>query len=441
MTIILSPSQQNIIDHFPNFLMNDKREMTIAGFAGSGKSFMVKYLADMGEKQQKLVKLLDPNIPHRTMHFTATTNKAGSVLRGMLGRDVKTIHSLLGLKVKNDYKTGQQHLIEGGKADDVHKSIIFIDEASMINRELLKVIRTRVKNFTDCKVIFIGDSYQLPPVMEDMCPVFDAGPNTFTLNEIQRQVAGSPIIQLSAKYRDALDDHTLNWPVVQTTGNGIIHYTNKMDFFKEIENRYTKPHDSNDYKVLAWSNARVRDYNDWIRALQGRKNQFEIGETIVTNKPLFSGRNIMAPTDSFHEIANVTPEKIDNIPGYWLEIEGITGCKFFQPANWRQADKLAKMFATDKNWQSYFDIKERWADLRPVHASTVHKSQGSTYREVFIDLNNIGKCTRWRDVARLVYVAVTRASDTVHIFGKLGSNYNKSAPIDLMEPFKNVQCL
>jgi len=441
MTIVLSKSQQNIIDRFPAFLMNDDQEMTISGFAGSGKSFLVKYLADMGEKQQKLVKLLDPNIPYRTMYFTATTNKAASVLRAMLGREVRTIHSLLGLKVQNDYKTGRQRLTDNGKAENTRQALIFIDEASMVNRELLKVIRKRVKSFKDCKAIFIGDSYQLPPVMEDVCPVFDTGPNMFNLDEIQRQAAGSPIIQLSAKYRNMLDDHTLNWPDVKTTGNAIVHYTDKMDFFKEIEKRYTTPHESDDYKVVAWSNTRVRDYNTWIRSLQGRKQAFEIGEKVVSNKPLFEGRNILAPTDSFHTITNVQTDTVDGIQGYWLELNGFNGINFFQPHDWRQADKLAKIFANDKQWEPYFNIKERWADLRPVHASTVHKAQGSTYREVFVDLNNIGKNTRWREVARLVYVAITRASHTVHVYGGLHMNYNKSPAIDLMEPFKNVQCL
>ena len=110
--IILSKSQQRVIDNFPNFLLNDDSEMTISGFAGSGKSFMVQYLADMGEKQQKLVKFLDPNIQHRIMHFTATTNKAAAVLKHMLKREVTTIHRKLGLKVKNDYKTGKAHLVD-----------------------------------------------------------------------------------------------------------------------------------------------------------------------------------------------------------------------------------------------------------------------------------------------------------------------------------------
>jgi hypothetical protein len=446
MTITLSKSQQHIIDEFPNFLLNDDSEMTISGFAGSGKSFMVKYLADMGEKQQKLVTLIDPNIPHRDMHFTATTNKAAGVLRLMLSRDVVTIHRLLGLKVKNDYKTGKAVLTDEGTAGrDLSHSIIFIDEASMVNKELLSVIRAKAGKYNDCKLIFIGDSYQLPPVKEDMCPVFDAGPNTFNLAEIQRQVEDSAIIKLASKYRDCLDDWQLDWPTIQTVGKEIIHHTKKDTFFKAIQDSYSQPHNTNDLKVIAWTNPRVRDYNAWLRQICGRKEIYEVGEVVVTNKPLFFGRAIVATTDSFHRIATRYPRTIDGIDGYMIELETFSSVEkdmdFFQPTDWKKADKLANMYKADVNWTKFFDIKERWADLRPIHASTVHKSQGSTYRETFVDLNNISKCTRWRDVARLVYVAITRASDTVHIFGQITGNYTKSAPIDLMEPFKNVKCL
>lgn len=436
--ITLSKSQQNVIDNFPNFLLNDDTEMTISGFAGSGKSFMVKYLADMGSKQQKLVKLIDPTIPIRIMRFTATTNKAAAVLRSMLSSEVVTIHRLLGLKVRSDYKTGRTYLTDEGNVGNINHSIIFIDEASMVNRELLTVIRSKVKKFKDCKIIFIGDSYQLPPVKEDMCPVFNNGPNTFNLNEIQRQVAGSPIIQLSAEYRACLDDHTKPWPKVVTQGKHIIHYTEKDPFFAEIQDRYGNSSPSTDYKVIAWANNRVQDYNNWIRKIQGRTQPFELGERMVSNKPLFHQRNILAPTDSFHTIENARPDTVDGIPGYYLELAGFDELEFFQPTDWVKANKLAQMYKADRDFKNFFEIKERWADLRPIHASTVHKAQGSTYREVFVDLNNIGKCTRWRDVARLVYVAITRASDTVHIFGELNNNYNKSAPIDFMEPFKNV---
>jgi hypothetical protein len=437
--IIFSPSQQAVVNAFPGFLMDDSKEFTITGFAGSGKTFIVQYLADMISKHEELIKLIDPSVPRRQSLFTATTNKAAAVLQEMLQQEVTTIHSLLGLTVMNNYRTGKVTLNKKHASKSLRNTVVFIDEASMINAELLTIIRKSAFPTPGCKIVYIGDSYQLPPVMEDMCPVFQETPNTHFLNEIQRQVAGSPIIQLSAEYREVLDDHELEWPKIPTN-HAITHYDNKVTFFNAIETRFKESHEPNDYKVVAWANKRVRDYNTWIRTFSGFTEPYECGEVIITNKPLFINGSIAAATDSMHIIRSSFPDTEDGIEGYRIELIGMGG-SFFQPTDWDQANALAKKHAADakktKQWQPYFAIKQDWADLRPIHASTVHKAQGSTYKEVFVDLSNIGKNNKWREVARLVYVAVTRASDHVHIFGELTGNYNKQPTIDLMEPFRN----
>ena len=188
----------------------------------------------------------------------------------------------------------------------------------------------------------------------------------------------------------------------------------------------------------------MRDYNRWIRSFTGYSQPFVEGEVVVTNKPLFHQKTILASTDTRHIIRKVTSAHIDGIDGFMIELGGI-GYEFFQPLDWTQANSLMKKYSDDAkrtgSWGPYFDIKQGWADLRPIHASTVHKAQGSTYREVFIDLANISKNNKWREVARLVYVAVTRASHKVHIFGDLHDNYTKKPIVNLMEGFANVDCL
>jgi hypothetical protein len=71
-------------------------------------------------------------------------------------------------------------------------------------------------------------------------------------------------------------------------------------------------------------------------------------------------------------------------------------------------------------WVEFFKFKdETFADLRPVHASTVHRSQGSTYGKVFVDLTDIGRNTRRDVLLRLLYVALTRARGDVVVTGEL----------------------
>ncbi len=71
----------------------------------------------------------------------------------------------------------------------------------------------------------------------------------------------------------------------------------------------------------------------------------------------------------------------------------------------------------------YFKLKNEYPDLRAADASTVYKAQGSTYDTSFIDVGNIGECNRPDVVARMLYVAVSRARKRVVFYGDLPSKY------------------
>jgi len=443
--IELSPSQQNVVDMFPGFLLSQDKEMTISGPAGTGKTFLVQYLTKMAPAQNKMCRLLDPDIPERSFTYTATTNKAAEVLRATVSQPTSTIHSTLGLRVINDYNTGQQRL-KLGKNKPLSNTIVFVDEASMINDELARAIRGAINKYHDCKLVFIGDRYQLPPVKEDICSIFRPGaPNVFELKEIHRQTEGSPIIQLATKYRELLDNPCETWPEIRHDGECIIKYDAPTEYKEALRKAFTKPHQPDDLRIVAWSNKRVNEYNNFIRKnALGHTEPYSAGDKVTTNKPLFINGAIVAPTDYRLTIESALwgDHHIDNqqVMGWWIKLRQHK-TSVFQPAHWNIVHAISQSFAKDKNWGPYFAIKEDWADLRPIHASTVHKAQGSTYREVFVDLADIGRNTRWRDLVRLIYVAVTRASHKVHIFGDIGVKHEIREAIDTLEAFKNVHKL
>ena len=70
---------------------------------------------------------------------------------------------------------------------------------------------------------------------------------------------------------------------------------------------------------------------------------------------------------------------------------------------------------TKPNWEKFYNLKNSLADLRPPFAGTTHKAQGGTFPAVFIDRLNINKCRDSATKARLLYVALTRASKNVYI--------------------------
>lgn len=64
-------------------------------------------------------------------------------------------------------------------------------------------------------------------------------------------------------------------------------------------------------------------------------------------------------------------------------------------------------------------IENTWIDLRPAYSCTINKAQGSTYRKAFIDLDDVSRCNSGEQIARMLYVAVSRASENVFLTGDL----------------------
>ncbi|TJX44050.1 MAG: hypothetical protein E5W21_23175, partial [Mesorhizobium sp.] len=93
------------------------------------------------------------------------------------------------------------------------------------------------------------------------------------------------------------------------------------------------------------------------------------------------------------------------------------------PTNRKHFDDLVKYYGRVKNWTRMFYLKNNFADLRPRDAATVHKSQGSTYETVFVDLGNISTCNIPSQTARMLYVAFSRARSRVVLYGDLAAKY------------------
>lgn len=444
--VTLSPSQEVACNAFQDFLSNpNQKEFLLSGYAGSGKTFLVEYLVELARDEHELARLIKPTTPGMTFHFTATTNKAAKVLADAIGEPAKTIHQALGLTVRQDYKTGRQYLQKNkDKGVSLHYSTLIVDEASMVNRELLRFIHSAASAIPTCKILYVGDKYQLPPVKENTCPIFEAAEQKFFLTDIQRQAADNPIIMFSHKYREMMDDPELDWPAIPHDGKNIFHYTDGQIWEDEIRRSYKEAHHPDDLRVLAWSNARVIQYNQFIRTQLGHTEHFVEGENMLSNDPIIFGEMVQVPTDGLVRIDAVEKETRHNIEGHMLSISPFNGKRrlhVFQPKDWKAARRLQAQLAKAKDWGSFYGIKNEWADLRPVHAQTVHKSQGSTYQKVFIDVDDIARNNKWYEVARLMYVAITRASLEVHLFGNLPDRYDRTKNPDannLMEAFANA---
>ena len=424
----LSKDQQIAADKFMSFLLDpEPGEMTLEGHAGTGKTFMTEYFINLANSTKAMNSLVHNFLGSPDIVLTATTNKAASVLSKMSGQDVSTIHSLLSLKPVKNFKTGNTNLVQKRSFSAIENTLIIIDEASMIDSQLLDIIRKSAKN---CKVLFILDSFQLAPVKESNIPVATEIANKAILTTIHRQEKGNPIIDLAEGYRQA--QISGKFPKIITNDKEIIRVDGQT--FKEMINEEfdSIDHDVNKAKILAYRNETVNVYNKHVRSLHTESDKFMDGEYVTTNKPIMLYGKGMLPTDAVLQIDHVEDQTtyIHDIE-CWV-IHALTQ-SFFMPVNplalkTKLRTVKAEVKKGDSSWAEYFTIAEAFVDFRPAYASTIHKSQGSTYERAFINLYDIGTDWKEMDVARKVYVALTRAAKQVILYDYLGDRYNDKNP-------------
>lgn len=220
-------SQQKVLNSIKSFILSDKeRVFILKGYAGTGKTTMMRFLVKWLHEVKKDYYLLAP------------TGRAAKVLSNISNEPARTIHSLIYRysdfnqdvdKIEVDaHQNGQLYLVfESAMIDeDTGASIYIIDEASMIadstpggltqasfgsGRLLSDFLNYDTRN--DSKFIFIGDPCQLPPVGEIHSPALDV--NYFNskqilcreaqLTEILRQKEGNSIIAVSKAVRGFYD--------------------------------------------------------------------------------------------------------------------------------------------------------------------------------------------------------------------------------------------
>ena len=72
--------------------------------------------------------------------------------------------------------------------------------------------------------------------------------------------------------------------------------------------------------------------------------------------------------------------------------------------------KLNKLF---KDWQ--LNVTDKFAQLNYGYSITVHKSQGSTFKNVFIDIADILENNNINETSKCLYTALTRSSNSLEL--------------------------
>jgi len=463
----LSPDQSQALNQIRDFLKSNQTTLALAGAAGTGKTTVVSKLVS---------RTVDP------IRFTATTNKAAGVAAAMLGgTPCPTVHKVFGLAPVRTYNGAGHILKEKNNPKYEPGDTILIDESSMVDLQMLEII-TRHAEANRLKVLFIGDPYQLPPVSKDKAdatpPVFEST-KTIELTKVHRQAEASPVLSLATQIRHSMDG--ARFPKIESSPCGavkVFDYDNPSSrtemngILKEMLTSDDYARDPDYMRMLAWTNRQVNYLNQVARSIllgKDAKHRFVPGERVMSNKALFLPKkkpeheddpwaDDLMPEDDDRKTLVVSPDRwlevvradferrdygVATVAGTKLVVENDEGSEysFFVPSDWKaakvvlgafasKAARLSKERAANKHkvsakevfdaWQKFYDTEDLFGDIRPPHAQTVHKSQGSSYRHSVIwmsDVANAAEADSARMFARLLYVAVTRASESVLFSG------------------------
>lgn len=433
----------------------------LQGYAGTGKTYLIT----------KFIEYIIMTRPNQMIAMTAPTNKAVKVLRracrikNQAGISFATIHSLLGLR-EEITESGDQIFIQGfsDQPNIVNFRFLIIDEVSMLNDDLFhKIIPYANDSYYNIKIIFIGDSAQIPPVMRHDCIPFLAhrrpefNIRMIELTEIMRQKNGNPIIETASIVRENLMSAAL--PISRETmqnqaGHGIIHKdTSKEEeresFISMLNFYFTSQefkHDSDYAKVLAWTNKAVDRMNRLIREMiyvGGPLQRIMIGEKLIANKPIVEISKgiktiLFSTNDEFEVLSHEIKTDKRNFFYYDTIVQEtlISGEKVRKTIRILHEEshadfekklneiKLAAMAEKDptrkkSEWRYYYDFMGSFAQINYNYAISCHKSQGSSYRNTFVLEDDIDQNKKIIERNRIKYTAITRASEKLYLIKRL----------------------
>lgn len=421
--IQLSQQQWQVLQELEKFVNGEGKLYLLTGFAGTGKTTLL----------QALIKRMRKGGDRRSIVFTAFSNKATKVLENMstqweLGIDCMTCCKLLGLKPDIDQTSGQQVFKsdEKGENNFDRYRLVVVDEASMINAEMWQLLIQAVSDLTKkTQILFVGDVAQLPPVNEPESKVFSEIYDRADLTEVVRY--GGAIGVLAESIRNNLHSRRLPQFVAEANGDRTegVFVANAREWEKLLVRAFqsdayrTNP----DYvRAVAYTNARVDFLNRRIRtAIYGEQTpRFVEGERLVANAPCFVGDSVVMQTSSECEVVEALMGQDGPWHVWFLQVLTDEGKlrKLTVLHELSQNDFNLKLegYAKEKRWREFWDAKLLFHDVSYAYCLTIHKSQGSTFQNVFVDVPNALINRNIRERNQLLYVAVTRAAQRLFIY-------------------------
>ncbi len=437
--------QQKAIEELSSFLPrnNGRDAFVLRGYAGTGKTSLVK----------SIVKAL-PTFGLR-FHLMAPTGRAAKVLSRYTGQPAFTIHRSIYFQ-KNTPEGGLR--FELGENRRKH-TLFVVDEASMISSEsnldgrgdLLSDLLEYIFSGEGCKVLFLGDLGQLPPVgallskaLSDKVLTSSYGLDTklVDMREVVRQQAESGILYNATLLRLNLAEKN-HHPKFELKDYTDVSWIPGLELAETLEDVYGR-YDMKDIVTLCRSNKSANRFNQEIRRrILWKENELEAGDLLMVVK---NNYHWTKDEESMPFIANGDAAEVEKI----IREEEAHGFRFadvmLRFVDYPETPAMEVKIMMDTLHVNgpqlpqgqYRQLVERVAEgylarggggktkmksdpyinalqVKFSYAVTCHKAQGGQWPAVFIEQGYLTDDMMGQEFIRWLYTAVTRATEKLFL--------------------------
>ncbi len=445
--------QDVVLQKLADFVVSKEKDtlFLLKGYAGTGKTTLIGTLI----KNIWKVKL--------SYVILAPTGRAAKVISNYANSPAQTIHRAIYYPKRNS-SGGLAFQLKQNKS---RNTIFIVDEASMIpdtpsdsklfeNGSLLDDLMLYVYSGHNCKILFIGDTAQLPPIRLEVSPAlnletlslgFNKEVTHIELDEVVRQASDSGILMNATRLREFLNEGF--YTSFEFTLNGypdVVRLIDGHEIIDALQDSYTQSgHEES--VIIVRSNKRANTYNQQIRSrILFQENELSAGDYVMVVKNNYFW---LDPKSEASFIANGDTIKILEI----FAIKELYGFRFaevkvslvdypnhkpfetvlildtisaetpsmsYEDSN-RLYQEVAKDFEEETSkYKKFLGVKNNnffnALQVKFSYAITCHKSQGGQWDTVFVEQPYLPEGIN-KDYLRWLYTAITRAKTKLYLIG------------------------
>jgi len=437
-------AQEQVMNDVCQFIFNQTKNQLfiLKGYAGTGKTTLMS----------ALVRTLDAFKIKNVL--LALTGRAAKVFSYYAGKKAFTIH-------KHIYRVSiTDNIMRFSRKENKSVHTLFIvDEVSMISdkengysrRSLLEDLLHYVWEGENCKLLFIGDEAQLPPVQETESPAlnldylhrnFNLDSHVSCLDEVVRQALDSGILFNANVLRKKIEENHFQFPLFSNRLFPDFKVVTGGDMEDLLNTLYSK-YPIDEIVTITRSNKRACIFNQEIRnRVLGKDGRLAAGDYIMAVKNNYywvndSSEAGFIANGEIMEILSI--HKYEDLYGFHFADITVRLCDYAQHPSidmkilLDSIDSNEASLSTEKNQELYYAVAEDYVEITDkrlrylkikndpylnalqvkfAYSLTCHKTQGGQWQIVLIDQlflqNGLDK-----EMLRWLYTAITRSTEKV----------------------------